>query len=374
MRQRVDIVAGARGRPSEKRREVVADLVRRIVSGEFPPGASLPSRKLLIAEHKTGPVTIQDAFDELVELGFVRTIPGQGSLVAERPPHLHRIAVILPKSNSLNGQYFKAFKDVPRRGIEGVDVDFDICLVSESRGEEGSDDSARLLHAASVGALKGIISASQPTGLDPQLTLLSKRIPLVAITSGANYYAASQVKIDIDSFAVEAVACLKKAGVRSAAIFCYGHELYECHLATLLAHAAAAGIETRPEWTHGFEIISPRWARNVATLLFNCSVGPRPEALVICDDNLVASATQGLLDAGVDRSGGLTVVAHANFPMVTPSAVSAWRIGFDVPKMLAVAADMIDRLRPAPTRRLSERVVATIRRDGNKPENTLMVR
>ena len=49
----------------------------------------------------------------------------------------------------------------------------------------------------------------------------------------------------------------------------------------------------------------------------------RPDALVITDDNLVPAATAGVLAAGRRVPADLEVVAHANFPHVTPSAVPA---------------------------------------------------
>jgi hypothetical protein len=75
--------------------------------------------------------------------------------------------------------------------------------------------------------------------------------------------------------------------------------------------------------------------------------------VVIADDNLVEGFTVGIRDSGIRvvsgrESGtipGLEVVAQANFPYPTPSAVSAKRLGYDITKLLAICLERIDQQR-----------------------------
>ncbi|HEY3330746.1 MAG TPA: GntR family transcriptional regulator [Capsulimonadaceae bacterium] len=62
---------------------VVADhLRRRISSGHYPAGASLPGRRLLASEYAVAQMTIQSAIDDLVGEGLLRTENGRGTYVS----------------------------------------------------------------------------------------------------------------------------------------------------------------------------------------------------------------------------------------------------------------------------------------------------
>ena len=50
-----------------------------------PPGAQLPSNRVLVAEHRASPVTVQKALRRLVALGLVESRPGVGSFVRSVP-------------------------------------------------------------------------------------------------------------------------------------------------------------------------------------------------------------------------------------------------------------------------------------------------
>jgi hypothetical protein len=69
----------------------------------------------------------------------------------------------------------------------------------------------------------------------------------------------------------------------------------------------------------------------------------RPDALVITDDALVSSTTAALVEAGA--ADAFEIVAHANFPAMTASAVTASRIGYDVREVLRICTETLDRLR-----------------------------
>lgn len=66
--------------------EQLADTLReRIASGEFPPGAKLPSRSELSAEYKVSDIVVGRAMWILRQEGLTETLPGVGVYVAERP-------------------------------------------------------------------------------------------------------------------------------------------------------------------------------------------------------------------------------------------------------------------------------------------------
>ncbi|GAA3766041.1 GntR family transcriptional regulator [Salinactinospora qingdaonensis] len=71
-------------RPTYQR---IADEMRqRIIAGDYPPGARLPSRQALATEFEVGPRVAADAVQQLVAEGYVVSRTGSGSYVRARPP------------------------------------------------------------------------------------------------------------------------------------------------------------------------------------------------------------------------------------------------------------------------------------------------
>ncbi|MBQ1468084.1 MAG: GntR family transcriptional regulator [Solobacterium sp.] len=54
-----------------------------IIRGEMRPGEGLPSVRTLAAELKISALTVKKAYDRLEEEGFIVTVHGKGSFVAE---------------------------------------------------------------------------------------------------------------------------------------------------------------------------------------------------------------------------------------------------------------------------------------------------
>jgi len=65
--------------------QVIAELQRRIESGEYPPGSLLPSEHQLSAEFGTARPTVVRALRELRQAGWIETEQGKGSFVRARP-------------------------------------------------------------------------------------------------------------------------------------------------------------------------------------------------------------------------------------------------------------------------------------------------
>ena len=65
-------------------RQIVDQLCRAIETGVYKPGEALPSQRVLAAEVRVNPNTVQRAFDELVRDGVVESKRGLGVFVVER--------------------------------------------------------------------------------------------------------------------------------------------------------------------------------------------------------------------------------------------------------------------------------------------------
>lgn len=68
----------------------------------------------------------------------------------------------------------------------------------------------------------------------------------------------------------------------------------------------------------------------MVNLMFHMKSGARPDGLIIADDNLTASACEGLVEAGLVPGVDVQVVSHANFPALIQTGVAGvQRIGYD---------------------------------------------
>jgi GntR family transcriptional regulator len=65
---------------------LIDDIETRIRSGELPPGAKLPSGRLLREQHGVSQMTVRIAIERLRAAGWVVTVPGAGVYVSASPP------------------------------------------------------------------------------------------------------------------------------------------------------------------------------------------------------------------------------------------------------------------------------------------------
>jgi len=66
-------------------RQIAAWVVARIENGELQPGQAVDSEKDLMDKFGVARTTARRAIGYLRETGVLRTVPGRGSYVAERP-------------------------------------------------------------------------------------------------------------------------------------------------------------------------------------------------------------------------------------------------------------------------------------------------
>ncbi len=77
-------------KPPAKYRQIADDLRARIESGEYPPGAQLPTKAELMEEYSASLATVDHAIDVLRGWGLVETRQGVGTF-ARRPPPVEEI-------------------------------------------------------------------------------------------------------------------------------------------------------------------------------------------------------------------------------------------------------------------------------------------
>ncbi len=101
------IISNSSGQPIYD--QISSQVKSKIISGELKPGDALPSIRYLAKELRISVITTKRAYEELERDGFIVSVPGKGSYVAEknlefvREEHLRRIEERMQEIVTLSG-------------------------------------------------------------------------------------------------------------------------------------------------------------------------------------------------------------------------------------------------------------------------------
>ena len=84
------IISNASGKPIYE--QIYTQVKNCIISGELSPGDALPSIRALAKDLRISVITTTRAYDELEREGYIQTVAGKGSYVAEKNLELVREA------------------------------------------------------------------------------------------------------------------------------------------------------------------------------------------------------------------------------------------------------------------------------------------
>jgi DNA-binding LacI/PurR family transcriptional regulator/DNA-binding transcriptional regulator YhcF (GntR family) len=313
---------------------------KKIVAGEWPPGSRLRTRAQLHKEFGVSIVTLQHAFDQLAEEGFVEARGRSGTFVADNPPHVSQFALAIPFDPEADGDRWSNFWDALINEARALEEDYPYAILpyyGVGKHPEAKDY-RMLVEEVEAHRIAGIIFATAPHLVTGTPLTDEPGIPHAAIMSAPSWAAVAAVDPDVGSFYRSALDHLAAAGRRRIAVVAPNRLPVEEDL--LRDWLAERGLKTRRHW---LQMPSP-WleegARRCAHLLMS-NRADRPDGLIIADDNLVPAVTRGVSDAGVRVPEEVEVVAHTNFPWSTEAAVPVSRVGFDVRRVLKERVERI---------------------------------
>lgn len=107
--------------PRPRGRQIAADLRARIMSGDLPPGALLPSVRELMDHYSAASTTIRGAQATLKSEGFLMSRAGLAVYVRDRPPLTVRSATYFePSPNGWSYQVLKVAETRPPAEVAGA--------------------------------------------------------------------------------------------------------------------------------------------------------------------------------------------------------------------------------------------------------------
>lgn len=332
----------------ETTRTALLDAIRtQIVSGKFSPGSRLPTRAALVKRYRTTPVTVQRVFDTLATEGFIVARGRAGTFVSEQPPHLANYVIFFPKnyvggdlptSHLWQAMIAEGKKLAKKRG-RGLSVfDWSDAAKDVSRNLQFIDD--LLDHRVA-----GLIFPTHPAYFTGLPVMHVSEVPRVALIEKAIDEQILAVRLE-GRFREKALDRFKKEGrSRVAVLGTPGLMTGSGFIESTTKEAEKRGMSCPEIWQQAMDIDGQAGARNLTKLLFSGQGGERPDAFMITNDNLVASASQGLAETGLRVPEDVLVIEHCNFPHPPDSAVPAVRLGYDIGEVMRVCMDLIDAQR-----------------------------
>ena len=327
-----------------KHPSIVAELRQRIIKGDFAPGTQFPTHDELGKSFNVSRVTVQKALDRLASDGFVFAKGRRGTYVSEFPPHLYNYGIVFPCRPTDDGwvRFWTALANESGRAQSSPQQKI-FCYFAID-GHTDHEDYQRMMTAVKSHRLAGLFFTFPPSQEVLQSILSEEEsLPIVAVVYGKSP-AYSVLELDSHAFVDKALDYLKSRGKRRIAMISVPNVPGD-FLEYFQAAAASRRMSTKPYWIQHVPATAPLCARNLAHLLLNPDQKIRPDGLFITDDNLVEYATSGLIAANVRVPQDLDLVAHCNFPWLTPSVIPAKRLGFDAIQVLRAALESIDRQR-----------------------------
>lgn len=335
------------GRPPTQAARVLDELRGRILRGDLEPGQQVPRRRDLEESLGICQVTIQSVINRLIDDGFLRVRPGQGTFVAEHPPHLTRFGLVLPfraDDTEHASKFFTALKQaatgVSRPPERRVQVYW-----GASEWKTRGGDAGRLLRDVEHEVVAGVVFAGPVYPYHGSPLLEKPDIPRVAIDQQVDVPGVVSVYPDFGMWLGEAMGRLRQLGRRKIALISSVIDAEGWHrkfTATVRQH----GMETCERWMQFQHHISPPLAlRHTARALWAGGPDDRPDGLLITDDNLGDAVLEGLIEEGVALGKDMDVVLHANFPAAPLPGLRVHRLGFDVRELLDASITVLSRAR-----------------------------
>lgn len=342
-----------------KQQRLLAALRSRIVEGQFGPGERLPTRVELLEEYNVSTLTLQKALDRLIVEGFLVTRGRAGTFVTDRPPHLHHFALVFPHRDT-EGTPWPRFwtalaseaQRISQRGRQRLAIHYSMY------GHRDTREYRELRQAVRSHLFAGLLFCSPPRDLlDSSIV---REGPAARVSIGhAGDPDIAVIQLESTGFIDKALDHLRARGRRRIAMITattvHTSEHEQAHLRRAVE---ARGLTLHPWWVQALDATRPQWAYPCAQLLMQADRPERPDGLIIANDNLVESASGGLVAAGVRVPDDVDVVAHCNFPWPTPSVLPIERLGYDARDVLGAFIDIASTARADPADGPTVRTIA----------------
>lgn len=335
--------------------EIVKMLRRRITSGEFPPGATLPLRHELLEEYGISVATFQKCVNQLTREGFLESRGIKGTVVPSYPPHLYHYALVFPEAPGCNDVTDTFFPALRSSGEAFEEQNPGVRMRHYFVGNAGSHtgkELEQLIEDAQNNLLAGILFVNFAPEPDVQKEFQACPCVVISRRSSDSYHNYPSLEFDSEALLAQCIQAFHRKGRRRIAV------LVSQNISTERAIRMQKQLDpAHPEWLLGIDHIHGRALlnKNLLKLLFRLPQKERPDALAVLNENFMPLVMESLLELGLEPGRDVALAAHCNFPTTAKRypdteyfAYSALDVLQNAVALLKSAKNKIVMIRPKP--------------------------
>lgn len=317
-----------------------------IVSGRFKPGTRLKGREFFCNKFATTPITVQRAFNRLIDRGLVTAEKSVGTFVAEKPSCLYQVALLFSVSPS--SPTWTSFAQVIVDNIAKIEQQANVtikCFYGMGKSEDNPEvfeefqkhlDEQTLVAAIYAGELRHfrkkawnnvnisyyVVAQPQQAEGHPRIELKKQDYYQMGISKFKELGRKRIAIITVDLFISEREQLVKDIFIQNSL------DYYEEYVQSFSVNKAVSAEKTF-------------WIDRFLRLLFALPAGKKPDGIFVTDDNFLDIVCKSLLDLGLKIGDDIDVVGHANFPVDQEKFPNVYQLGYCVPSMITSACELL---------------------------------
>lgn len=326
--------------------EIIQDLRRRIIGGEFAVGGTLPRRHLLLEHYDASNMTVQRAINQLAEEGFLVSRGSKGIFLSATPPNRFRYALVVQPSEVRMEIKDDTLWSAVENAVElyhekHPEYSFSYYTIRESGAHQ--PEYLRLKEDLKNGLLAGAII---PRSLDNELLDGLRPHPIAVYTKLKTHVHGIRFFLDWVSMTKLALERLKQHHARKAALIMIAttdQRVIESIEKTVLA----SDLQSCPEWIQGvFQLSSQHsWGGRLITLLYKQGMPDVPDGLIVLNENLLPSILAELKRLGLKPGEDVHVVSHCNIPTIHAFQKNVDYVAFNQETLLSRSIEALEAVR-----------------------------
>lgn len=320
--------------------EIISYVRDGILEGRFKPGERLKGRDYFCKKFHTTPITVQRAFNRLIERGFVTAERSVGTFVSQKPTCLRRVAFMYP--GIPNDVEWTSFSQLILDSISEIEQSLGI-IIKNYFGMGKNSDSVDVFNEFQEDLKNGtLVGAVYLAELRYFRSIAWKNVQLPYYDVAQPGQALGRPRIELvkkEYFAqgVEAFKRLNRERIAIITVDLFSSE-HEQMVKDLFADK---GLSYYSYLVQSFSVIGARkqengaWIARFVKLLFSLPESKKPDGIFVTDDNFVDATYQALLDIGIIPGKDIDVIAHANFPIKQWNYPGMYRLGYHIPNVIS---------------------------------------
>lgn len=326
--------------------EIIQDLQRRIIGGEFAVGGTLPRRHLLLEHYDASNMTVQRAINQLAEEGFLVSRGSKGIFLSATPPNRFRYALVVQPSEVRMEIKDDTLWSAVENAVElyhekHPEYSFSYYTIRESGAHQ--PEYLRLKEDLKNGLLAGAII---PRPLDNELLDGLRPHPIAVHDSKSATVPGIKFYYDWVAMTKLALEQLKQRHARKAALIMLA-TTNPVLAGRIEETVLTSSLFSCPEWIQGIfqrtDQIS--WAARLTALLFKPGMPEIPDGLIVLNENLLPSILSELKRLGLKPGKDVHVVSHCNIPSSRAFQKNTDYVAFNFSRLLSESIAAIEAIR-----------------------------